>query len=257
VDLTELTASDIAAEHRRLALESSGTNKPPHLADDAQWSLLVDHWMRQYIGIKDGSHGVEISYRDQLTALRWAYASTESWGNGQTWPRALSGRQGAKVFADKALTFLDKIDRERFQLRETDRHYTRADRAFRANLAARLPGRSQAIADASAAYVDACRRFPEHVRKNPHARVRYEMEIHRLLCNLWQATAIHYRPKGRSGNLGGDSMTTMEKIAMIGARQVVAAMVRGVPYRVPRREQAFHEWILDGCGGEEPPMGGS
>jgi hypothetical protein len=105
-----MLASDVADLHRALATKWHGAKVPQWLSDNGEWSMLAETWKRCYAGLHHHAQGLAVSYEKQAEALRWAYQSPRTWGDGATWGRVLSGRQGARVLCDKALVILDQMD---------------------------------------------------------------------------------------------------------------------------------------------------
>jgi len=255
MDLTNISPRDLADEHRRLALEHYGDNPPAWLHDDGQWTMIADSWATQYFSLDHNAQAMNISYKEQLTALRWAYQCRDTWGQGMTWARVLSGRQGARVFADKALSILDRIDSDTMRERNTqpsDRHFHRASRKFLVNYTAIQPKKSDRIVETEARLTDALERYPEYVRARPEHRQKYIDGIYTYLMANCQAHAAHVRSKS-GAPLGGVDFA--EPFARRAAKELVKAMVRGEKFHVKRVLRGLDEWHKNGCGGMEPTMG--
>ena len=224
--MPETTSRTVAAEHRRLAL-AWYESPPAWLADDGQWSLhTLDTWAQYYLALAQRAQGLPVGYAEQLEVLRWAYADTATWGDGASWAKILSGRNGARAFADRVLTLLDQRDRRKVEHDQRERTYRRASAGFRRQYEAPAPTSAhvQQTEERLAEAVEKCRMM---LADEPNQRERYIAALAYHLEANARAHGDHVaeeRP-GRGGGLISSGAIT--QICRVAARAMVAGMERG------------------------------
>jgi hypothetical protein len=223
--MPDLTSRSVAAEHRRLAL-AWYESPPSWLADDGQWSLhTLDTWAQYYLALAQRAQGLPVEYAEQIEVLQWAYADTATWGDGVSWAKILSGRNGARAFADRVLTLLDQRDRRKIDHQQLERTYRRALAGFRRQyeVLTEPSAHVQQTEDRLAAAVEKCRTM---LADEPSQRERYIAALAYHLEANARAHGDHVaeeRP-GRGGGLISSGAIT--QICRVAARAMVAGMLR-------------------------------